>query len=85
MKCRDLIDMNRLGRQDVIRVGQSVQIPMRTSGKRRLLSRADPGVYTVAPGDTVCGIAKRYGVKCSALLATNELHRVLSSLSAGNW
>ena len=46
---------------------------MRTSGKRRLLSRADPGVYTVAPGDTVCGIAKRYGVKCSALLATNEL------------
>jgi LysM repeat protein len=65
--------MNRLGRQAVIRVGQSVQIPMRTSGKRRLLSRADPGVYTVAPGDTVCGIAKRYGVKCSALLATNEL------------
>ena len=73
VKCRDLIDMNRLGRQAVIRVGQSVQIPMRTSGKRRLLSRADPGVYTVAPGDTVCGIAKRYGVKCSALLATNEL------------
>ena len=73
VKCRDLIDMNRLGRQAVIRVGQSVQIPMRTSGKRRQLSRADPGVYTVAPGDTVCGIAKRYGVKCSALLATNEL------------
>jgi len=73
VKCRDLIDMNRLGRQAVIRVGQSVQIPMRTSGKRRLLSRADPGVYTVAPGDTVCGIAKRYGVKCSALLATNGL------------
>ena len=73
VKCRDLIDMNRLGRQAVIRVGQSVQIPMRTSGKRRLLSRADPGVYIVAPGDTVCGIAKRYGVKCSALLATNEL------------
>ena len=73
VKCRDLIDMNRLGRHAVIRVGQSVQIPMRTSGKRRLLSRADPGVYTVAPGDTVCGIAKRYGVKCSALLATNGL------------
>ena len=73
VKCRDLIDMNRLGRQAVIRVGQSIQIPMGTSGKRRLLSRADPGVYTVAPGDTVCGIAKRYGVKCSALLATNEL------------
>ena len=73
VKCRDLIDMNRLGRQAVIRVGQSVQIPMRTSGKRRLLSRADPGVYTVAPGDTVCGIAKRYGVKCRALLAANGL------------
>ena len=73
VKCRDLIDMNRLGRQAVIRVGQSVQIPMRTSGKRRLLSRADPGVYTVAPGDTVCGIAQRYGVKCSALLAANGL------------
>ena len=65
--------MNRLGRQAVIRVGQSIQIPMSTSGKHRLLSRADPGAYTVAPGDTVCGIAKRYGVKCSALLATNEL------------
>ena len=73
VKCRDLIDMNRLGRQAVIRVGQSLQIPMRTSGKRQLLSRADPGAYTVAPGDTVCGIAQRYGVKCSALLAANGL------------
>ena len=57
----------------MIRVGQSLQIPMRTSGKRQLLSRADPGAYTVAPGDTVCGIAQRYGVKCSALLAANGL------------
>jgi LysM repeat protein len=73
VKCRDLIDMNRLGRQAVIRVGQSIQIPMGTSGKRRLLSRADPGVYTVAPGDTVCGVAQRYGVKCRALLAANGL------------
>ena len=73
VKCRDLIDMNRLGRQAVIRVGQSIQIPMGTSGKRRLLSRADPGAYTVAPGDTVCGVAQRYGVKCRALLAANGL------------
>ena len=73
VKCRDLIDMNRLGRQAVIRVGQSLQIPMRTSGKRQLLSRADPGAYTVALGDTVCGISQRYGVKCSALLAANGL------------
>ncbi len=73
VKCRDLIDMNRLGKQAVIRVGQSIHIPIGTSGKRRLLSRADPGAYTVAPGDTVCGVAQRYGVKCRALLAANGL------------
>lgn len=73
VKCRDLIDMNRLGRQAVIRVGQSLQFPLRASWKRQLLSRADPGTYTVAPGDTVCGIAQRYGVKCRALLAANRL------------
>ena len=73
VKCRDLIDMNSLGRQAVIRVGQSLQFPLRASWKRQLLSRADPGTYTVAPGDTVCGIAQRYGVKCRALLAANGL------------
>ena len=82
VKCRDLIDMNRLGRQAVIRVGQSLQIPVRVSGKRRVLSRADPGVYTVAQGDTVCGSAHRFGVNCNSLLTANGLSSA-SVLSVG--
>lgn len=34
---------------------------------------ADPNLYTVVPGDTVGGIAARYGVDANAMLAANGL------------
>ena len=34
---------------------------------------ADPNLYTVVPGDTVGGIASRYGVDTNAMLAANGL------------
>ena len=84
VNCRQLINSNRLGKKAVIRVGQKLTIPRKlavlgeTSGKNpitRVSNTAGPVIHTVRRGDTACGVAKRYGVKCRLLISANSLDR----------
>ena len=74
VRCRDLIDLNRLDRNAVIRVGQRLQIPPALGQRRSGI--VDPGIYRVRRGDSACNIAKRFAVGCDDLLAANGLRRV---------
>ncbi len=65
VNCRQLINANQLGKRALIRIGQKLVIP------RKVVTEG----YTVKKGDTACGIAKRYGVKCRDLIAVNQLGR----------
>jgi len=80
--CQDLIDMNRLGPSAMIKVGQSLQLPLKPGAGRSGVGHASPGSYTVRSGDTVCGIAQRFGVVCDDLLAANGL-KTTSVLTIG--
>lgn len=79
VKCRDLIDMNRLDKRAFIRVGQVLVIPGKLGtggGTTRAVAALDPGGnYRVQPGDSACGIASRAGLPCNVLLASNGLSR----------
>ncbi|GIT54441.1 MAG: hypothetical protein Ct9H300mP16_16010 [Pseudomonadota bacterium] len=75
--------MNRLGPSAMIKVGgvptncPSSRVPGRSG-----VGHASPGSYTVRSGDTVCGIAQRFGVVCDDLLAANGL-KTTSVLTIG--
>jgi len=75
VKCKDLVDMNRLGRRAFIRVNQILVIPGKggKAGSSRPITIATDGSYTVRRGDSPCGIAIRSGVRCADLLAANNL------------
>ena len=84
VNCRQLIDINRLGKKAVIRVGQKLTIPRKlvvlgeTSGKNpitRASNTTAPVIHTVRRGDSACEIAERYGVKCRLLVSANNLNR----------
>ena len=84
VNCRQLIDINRLGKKALIRVGQKLVIPRKlavlqeTGGKNpitRVSTTANPVIHTVRRGDTACGLAKRYGIKCRLLISANNLDR----------
>ncbi len=77
--CRELIAINRLNRSAVIRVGQKLQVPR--AGKPAS-TMANRGSYVVRLGDSACSIARRFGVDCDDLLASNGIHRG-SILSVG--
>jgi len=73
VRCRDLIDLNRLDRNAVIWVGQQLQIP--PAPGQRQASVVDPGIYRVRRGDSACNIARRFAVDCDDLLGANGLRR----------
>ncbi len=71
----DLAAANRLRNRNHIRVGQVLRIP----GGSGSAEHVRPGVYTVRKGDTLDGIARRFGVSQRAILELNELrsrHRI---------
>ncbi len=50
VRCRDLIELNRLGRRALIRVGQKLDIPGRPSTKPKLVvAKAEPKAMSPAP------------------------------------
>jgi membrane-bound lytic murein transglycosylase D len=74
VKCRDLIQLNGLGRRALIRVGQKLDIPgqpKRTSSQR--VASAENGHYTVRRGDTACEVARSFKVNCRELIRVNNL------------
>lgn len=58
-------------RGNTIRVGQRLRI--RTSGGSARVSSGGGSIHIVRPGDTISGVAQRYGVSQSALRAANGL------------
>jgi len=72
VNCSELIRLNRLGGQAVIRVGQKLLIP----GQVAVASGADGArTYRVRRGDSACAIASRFGVNCRTLVGFNRLGR----------
>lgn len=74
--CKDLIQLNGLGRRALIRVGQRLDIPgtpKPTASQR--VAAAEDGHYTVRRGDTACEIAHSFGVGCQKLIRVNGLGR----------
>ncbi|MFT5111179.1 MAG: membrane-bound lytic murein transglycosylase D [Parasphingorhabdus sp.] len=77
VKCKDVVDMNRLGQRAFIRVGQTLVIPgknkanspRKNNGKNIGLG----GVHLVQRGEVPCGIASSYAVKCIDLMNLNGL------------
>ncbi|MFW2514423.1 LysM peptidoglycan-binding domain-containing protein [Demequina sp. SO4-13] len=66
---RSIIDANDLGARALIVIGQSLTIPTGGSGS----ATAASGTHTVAAGDTVWDLARRYGTTVSALIDANGL------------
>jgi membrane-bound lytic murein transglycosylase D len=58
-------------RNNTIRVGQRLRI--RTSSGSTRVSSGGGSIHIVRPGDTISGVAQRYGVSQSALRAANGL------------
>ncbi len=84
VNCRQLIDINRLGKKAVIRVGQKLTIPRNLAVVRATTDRssttlvanaAGQVIHTVRRGDSACLIAERYGVNCRSLISANNLNR----------
>lgn len=74
VQCKDLIQLNGLGRRAMIRVGQTLDIPgapKPTASQR--VAAAEDGYYTVRRGDTACEIAGSFGVNCRELVRVNDL------------
>ena len=77
VKCKDVVDINRLGRRAFITVGQTLVIPgrnaSRQSNKARVATAGPGGTHVVKKGEVPCGIASRYRVGCLDFLDTNGL------------
>jgi len=70
----DLAAENRLANRHRIGVGQVLQIPGgAVSARAAATQQPRAGVYTVARGDTLYGISRRFGVSEEALMARNGL------------
>lgn len=72
--CKDLIQLNGLGRRALIRVGQELDIPgapKPTTSQR--VAAAEDGYYKVRRGDSACEIARSFSVDCKKLIRTNNL------------
>ena len=65
-----LLAANRLTLTSVIHPGQRLTIP---AGPARQPHQPGTSAYTVRPGDSLYGIARRHGVTIGALLAANRL------------
>lgn len=57
----------------ILSVGDRLTIPGRYSGSELAVGGPAPAVITVAKGDTLWGIARRYDSDISALMSTNNL------------
>jgi membrane-bound lytic murein transglycosylase D len=72
-----LCDANGLSRRDVIRPGQTLRIPGRSTSSsppsRSVTAPASAGTHTVARGDTLYDIANLYGVSVNELKRANGL------------
>lgn len=71
---RAIQQANRLS-SHLIRIGQTLHIPAHrgTTGRAAGAATASPGIHVVRSGDTLIGIARRYGASVAAIKAANGL------------
>ena len=86
VRTRELAAFNNISNPDKLYIGQQIEIPPPTytpsssprtsSSAGRSSSRPVPtdGNYTVVAGDTIGGIAQRFGLKQADIFADNGLH-----------
>jgi membrane-bound lytic murein transglycosylase D len=73
VRCRDIIELNRLGRQATIGIGQVLMIPGKGGAIAAVASDRQASGHIVRGGQTPCGIANQYGMNCQSFLSANGL------------
>ncbi len=73
VKCRTLIAANQLGRKAKIYVGQRLTIPGAVPQSSSVSVLNSENLYVVKSGDSLCIIAQRFSVNCTALKKLNKL------------
>src|SRR5262245_34700843 len=71
-----IVAANKLASPDAIYVGQKLIIPLGGSGgasNGTVPQSSVPGTYTVQPGDTLIGIAEKFGVSVDDLMKANKI------------
>lgn len=75
-----LLDLNSLGRDSILRVGQELKIPASPEAATVTARPSEPSVdrddlqtYTVRSGDTLSGIASRTGTSVATIRSLNNL------------
>lgn len=66
---------NQLTDDDVIKIGQRLTIPGSNSVSTPASSGSSASTHVVAKGETISGIAQRYGVRQADLITLNKLNR----------
>ena len=74
VSCRELINVNSLGRKATIYVGQRLVIPGQTVTHKAVLLDEN-NRYLVKKGDFACSIARRLQVSCNDLRKVNNLDK----------
>ena len=79
LRTSELLRVNSMGDANKIRVGQTINIPEPTPGVARpaatatVTAPAGGSIHTVASGETIGGIAHKYGLKTGDVLRANGL------------
>ncbi len=87
VNCRELINVNRLGKRALIIIGQKLAIPRKLTvvassaskgpDKPKIVKSGQQSekIYKVRRGDSACKIASRFAVSCRTLISVNQLGR----------
>ena len=88
INCRELINVNQLGKRGLIRIGQKLLIPGNvsvvaekvskspdTQAVSRTMQNTTTTSYKVKKGDSACLIAESFNVSCRELISANKLGR----------
>lgn len=66
---------NGISHKAMVRIGQILKVPPTGTGKSASAQEEKPVTHLVRPGDTLSGIASRYGVSVAALTVANKISR----------
>jgi len=78
ISCKELMLANQLNSNGLIRLGQVLLVPevslslVKTLSRREILAAHDVQ-HTVRLGETACGIARKYRIRCTLLISANKL------------
>lgn len=69
----DIVAANGLNSRALIVIGQTLTIPTGGSSAPAATTTSAAGTHKVSPGDTVWGLARKYGTTVSAIISANSL------------